>query len=82
MLTQPLSMFRWRPKQRRMVTDVWKNCSETSFIVQGKEMNVLFFYEKTDIDPGSKLKKKARIYKPDQVTTPEKLKDIVLYVRI
>jgi hypothetical protein len=81
-VSQPLHMFRWRPKQRRMVTDTWKHCQEQEFIVKGKGMDVLFVFERVGVDPGSKLRKQARIYKPSIFSTPDHLKDITLYVRI
>ena len=81
MVIQPLSIFRWRPKQRRMVTDSWKHCIEDQFIVRGKNMEVRFVYIKTDVDPGTKTKKQARIYTPHS-SEPANVRDIMLYVHI
>jgi hypothetical protein len=81
MVTQPLSMFRWRPKQRRMVTDNWRHCREVEFIVKGKDLEVRFLFQAIGPDPGSKLKKTARIYKPHP-QEPAKVQDITLYVRV
>lgn len=81
MIIQPLSIFRWRPKQRRMVTDSWKFCQENEFTVKGKNMEVRFVFDKTGVDPGTKTGKRARIYKP-HYSSPDNVKDITLYVHI
>lgn len=77
----PLSLFRWRPKQRRMVTDKWRDCNVEQFIVKGREMEILFIKTGIGVDPGTKTAKHSAIYKPAP-TMPEKVRDITLYVHV
>jgi hypothetical protein len=78
-----LSEFRWRRKQRRLVTDnsTFSNYSELKVI--GRSMNLTFIRESgTVVDPYTKTQKLSYLYRPDPKTTPDTHKDLMLYVHI
>lgn len=78
----PLSMFRWRKTQRRLVCENAWVARLDKFYIEGEAMKVLFIQDRIDVDPRSRKKKQAAIYKPCAVSTPKEKQDIILYVHI
>lgn len=81
--TYPLSMFRWRPSQKRLVIDNNAYMSNYNRIeISGKHLIITFVYHETAPDMFTRSRKLSAIYYPDGIMTPLEKKNIVLYIHL
>lgn len=73
-----IKFLTWRKTQRRLVSKTPFPRLVLYVSVQGEKETVMFEYDRIDIDPYTRTKKRARIYRP-RFGSPAHTKDITLY---